>query len=107
MGSLLSVYQPDISILLNTMKICQSIFSLLFVIKAIQADLAEDLKRNGLTTLLDLVVKADLAETLGSVEPATIFAPTNEAFAQATLNALLNNKQLLKDTLLDHVIPNA
>merc|ERR1711973_394 len=106
--SLLSVYQPDISILLNTMKICQSIFSLLFVIKAIQADLAEDLKRNGLTTLLDLVVKADLAETLGSVEPATIFAPTNEAFEavpQATLNALLNNKQLLKDTLLDHVIP--
>merc|ERR1711926_10470 len=108
--SLLSVYQPDISILLNTMKICQSIFSLLFVIKAIQADLAEDLKRNRLTTLLDLVVKADLAETLGSVEPATIFAPTNEAFEavpQATLNALLNNKQLLKDTLLDHVIPNA
>ena len=78
--------------------------------QAIQADLAEDLKRNGLTTLLDLVVKADLAETLGSVEPATIFAPTNEAFEavpQATLNALLNNKQLLKDTLLDHVIPNA
>jgi len=110
MGSLFSVYQPDISILLNTMKICQSIFSLLFVIKAIQADLAEDLKRNGLTTLLDLVVKADLAETLGSVEPATIFAPTNEAFEavpQATLNALLNNKQFLKDTLLDHVIPNA
>ena len=72
--------------------------------------MAEDLKRNGLTTLLDLVVKADLAETLGSVEPATIFAPTNEAFEavpQATLNALLNNKQLLKDTLLDHVIPNA
>ena len=70
----------------------------------------EDLKRNGLTTLLDLVVKADLAETLGSVEPATIFAPTNEAFEavpQATLNALLNNKQLLKDTLLDHVIPSA
>ena len=79
-------------------------------LQAIQADLAEDLKRNGLTTLLDLVVKADLAETLGSVEPATIFAPTNEAFEavpQATLNALLNNKQLLKDTLLDHVIPNA
>jgi len=69
-----------------------------------------DLKNQGLTTLLDLVVKADLAETLGSVEPATIFAPTNEAFARVpkdVLNSLLNNKQLLRDTLLNHVVPNA
>jgi len=69
-----------------------------------------DLKNRGLTTLLDLVVKADLAETLGSVEPATIFAPTNAAFAAVpkdVLNSLLNNKQLLKETLLNHVIPNA
>merc|ERR1711982_170674 len=76
---------------------------------AIHADLAMDLKNQGLTTLLDLVVKADLAETLGSVEPATIFAPTNEAFAAVpkdVLNSLLNNKQLLRDTLLNHV-PNA
>jgi len=69
-----------------------------------------DLKNRGLTTLLDLVVKADLAETLGSVEPATIFAPTNAAFAAVpkdVLNSLLNNKQLLKETLLNHVVPNA
>jgi len=80
------------------------------VFPAIQADLAMDLKNRGLTTLLDLVVKADLAETLGSVEPATIFAPTNAAFAAVpkdVLNSLLNNKQLLKETLLNHVVPNA
>jgi len=58
---------------------------------------------------LDLVVKADLAGTLGSVEPATIFAPTNEAFdavPQDTLNALLADTELLKNVLLYHVIPN-
>merc|ERR1711951_60446 len=80
------------------------------VFPAIQADLAMDLKNRGLTTLLDLVVKADLAETLGSVEPATIFAPTNAAFARVpkdVLNSLLNNKQLLRETLLNHVVPNA
>jgi len=80
------------------------------VFPAIRADLAMDLKNRGLTTLLDLVVKADLAETLGSVEPATIFAPTNAAFAAVpkdVLNSLLNNKQLLKETLLNHVVPNA
>ena len=71
--------------------------------------MASDLKTNGLTTLLDLVVKADLAGTLGSVEPATIFAPTNEAFdavPQDTLNALLADTELLKNVLLYHVIPN-
>jgi len=80
------------------------------IFQAIHADLAMDLKMRGLTTLLDLVVKADLAETLASVEPATIFAPTNKAFEsvpQDVLNSLLNDKQLLKDTLLNHVIPNA
>jgi len=72
--------------------------------------LAEDLKRNGLTTLLDLVVKADLAETLADVEPATIFAPTNAAFESVpkdVLNSLLDDKRLLKDTLLNHIIPNS
>ena len=72
--------------------------------------MAGELKRNGLTTLLDLVVKADLAEALGEVEPATIFAPTNSAFESVPkdiLNSLLNNKQLLKDTLLNHIIPKS
>merc|ERR1711973_371432 len=78
--------------------------------QVIRADLASDLQANGLTTLLSLVVDAGLADTLASVEPATIFAPTNEAFAalpQETLNALTSDPELLKSTLLYHVIPNA
>merc|ERR1712180_559645 len=94
----------------QTMELARVLLIICSVFPATQADLAMDLKNRGLTTLLDLVVKADLAETLGSVEPATIFAPTNAAFAAVpkdVLNSLLNNKQLLKETLLNHVIPNA
>merc|ERR1712241_714680 len=78
--------------------------------QVIYGDLAGDLQANGLTTLLQFVVDAGLAGTLGSVEPATIFAPTNEAFAKlpaSTVNALKSNPELLKNTLLYHVIPNA
>ena len=91
-------------------RICLDSFEVLSNLQAINADLAEDLKRNGLTTLLDLVVKADLAETLADVEPATIFAPTNAAFESVpkdVLNSLLDDKRLLKDTLLNHIIPNS
>jgi len=75
-------------------------------------DLVQDLKNAGLTTLLELVVKAGLAETLLSVEPATIFAPTNRAFAKllatpGVAKALEDDPDLLKNTLLYHVIPNA
>merc|ERR1712180_88769 len=94
----------------QTMELARVLLIICSVFPAIRADLAMDLKNRGLTTLLDLVVKADLAETLGSVEPATIFAPTNAAFAAVpkdVLNSLLNNKQLLKETLLNHVVPNA
>merc|ERR1712212_47631 len=78
--------------------------------QVILGDLAGDLQKNGLTTLLQFVVDAGLADTLASVEPATIFAPTNAAFAKlpaSTVNALKANPELLKNTLLYHVIPNA
>merc|ERR1711994_375139 len=75
-------------------------------------NIADELTNAGLTTLLDLVVKADLVDTLLSVAPATIFAPTNDAFAElladpATAKALEDDPNLLKNTLLYHVIPNA
>ncbi|WP_367947289.1 fasciclin domain-containing protein [Sphingopyxis sp. BSNA05] len=44
------------------------------------------------STLVTAVTAADLASTLGSEGPFTVFAPTNGAFAKvdpATLNALL------------------
>merc|ERR1711973_440689 len=94
----------------QTMVLARVLLIICSVFPAIRADLAMNLKNRGLTTLLDLVVEADLAETLGEVEPATIFAPTNAAFASVpkdVLNSLLNDKQLLKDTLLNHIIPNS
>merc|ERR1711964_6237 len=75
----------------------------------ILGDLAGDLQANGLTTLLKFVVDAGLADTLGSVEPATIFAPTNAAFAALPADVvakLTSDPELLKNTLLYHVIPN-
>merc|ERR1711994_661973 len=92
------------------MKVLSILPILTLLPNVILGDLAGDLKANGLTTLLKFVVDAGLADTLGSVEPATIFAPTNAAFANlppATVAALKSDPELLKNTLLYHVIPNA
>ncbi len=60
-------------------------------------------------TLVDLVVQAELVETLKSEGPFTVFAPVDAAFAavpEATLNALVGQYGL--DTiLLYHVVPGA
>jgi uncharacterized surface protein with fasciclin (FAS1) repeats len=64
----------------------------------------------GLTTLLDLVIKADLAGALtNGGSNLTVFAPTNEAFAALppVLLTLLSqdfNKYLLQQILLYHVL---
>ena len=68
--------------------------------QATNADLAGDLERNGLTTLLDLVIQADLAETLGEVEPATIFAPTNSAFESVLDKGILRLFYIRRSRLL-------
>lgn len=60
------------------------------------------------STLVSLVEKAGLAETLSGKGPYTVFAPTNAAFAKVpkkTLNMLASNKAMLKKVLLYHVIP--
>jgi uncharacterized surface protein with fasciclin (FAS1) repeats len=59
------------------------------------------------TTLVSLVKKAGLVETLSSAGPFTVFAPTNEAFAKipsATLTAVGDDKALLTKVLTYHVI---
>ncbi|MFT6998429.1 MAG: putative surface protein with fasciclin (FAS1) repeats [Cryomorphaceae bacterium] len=61
------------------------------------------------TILVRAVVAADLAETLMSEGPFTIFAPTNDAFAKlpkGTLDKLLeeDNKSQLQAILTYHVI---
>merc|ERR1711976_749352 len=63
-----------------------------------------------LSTLVTAVVAADLADTLSSPGPFTVFAPTNEAFAalpDGTLDSLLKpeNKAQLADILTFHVLP--
>lgn len=59
-------------------------------------------------TLVDLIKKAGLADTLSGPGPFTVFAPTDEAFAKvpaATLQSLATNPEKLKAVLTYHVIP--
>ncbi|KAK2712781.1 transforming growth factor-beta-induced protein ig-h3-like [Artemia franciscana] len=61
----------------------------------------------GASTLVDLVVKAGLADALSGPGPFTVFAPTNEAFAalpKPTLDALGRDTALLQKVLLYHVV---
>ena len=60
------------------------------------------------STLLAAVQAAGLTETLATAGPFTVFAPTNAAFAKVPrdqLNALLNDREQLRQVLLYHVIP--
>jgi len=82
-----------------------------FVLAALQAvqagNLAEELTEAGATTLVDLVVKAGLADTVSNGGPFTVFAPTNEAFAKLPaelVNTLTSDVELLKKVLLFHVV---
>merc|ERR1711937_1130656 len=60
-----------------------------------------------LSTLKELVIKAELVDTLSGEGPFTGFAPSNDAFKAlpaATLNAVQSNDALLKKVLLYHVL---
>ncbi|MDM7461726.1 MAG: fasciclin domain-containing protein [bacterium] len=59
-------------------------------------------------TLVQAVQAAGLVETLSGEGPFTVFAPTDEAFAQIpqdTLQAVLANKEQLTAILTYHVVP--
>lgn len=65
-----------------------------------------------LSTLVEAVQAAELAETLSGEGPFTVFAPTNEAFEalpDGVLDALLmeENKETLTEILQHHVIEGA
>jgi len=73
-----------------------------------RGNLAQVLTDRGFSTLVDLVVKAGLADTVSNQGPFTVFAPTNEAFAAldpALVNSLVANPEELKKVLLYHVVP--
>jgi uncharacterized surface protein with fasciclin (FAS1) repeats len=61
-----------------------------------------------LKTLVTAVGAANLVDTLNSSEGITVFAPTDDAFAQipkADLDALLADKDALTQVLTYHVVP--
>merc|ERR1712178_487053 len=81
-----------------------SIISLSFVQSA---NIVEVLQKHGATTLVDLAVKAGLADTLTGPGPLTVFAPTNESIAElpaSLVQALMEDTELLKQVLLYHVV---
>ncbi len=55
------------------------------------------------TALVDAVVDTSLAETLAAGGPFTVFAPTNQAFAD--LGAINPTTDVLANILLHHVVP--
>jgi uncharacterized surface protein with fasciclin (FAS1) repeats len=61
-----------------------------------------------LSTLVTAVTKAGLVDTLNGLPAATVFAPTNAAFAKlpkATLDKVLADKAMLTKILTYHVVP--
>jgi uncharacterized surface protein with fasciclin (FAS1) repeats len=63
-----------------------------------------------LSTLVTAVQKAGLVDTLNSQKSLTVFAPTNDAFAQIppkTLKAVLADKATLTKILTYHVVAGA
>ena len=61
-----------------------------------------------LSTLVTAVKQAGLVDTLNGLQGATVFAPTNDAFAKipaAQLQAVLKDKALLTKILTYHVVP--
>jgi uncharacterized surface protein with fasciclin (FAS1) repeats len=75
---------------------------------AVSRDIVDTAVANGnFKTLVDLVQKAGLVDTLKSPGPFTVFAPTDAAFAKLpaeTVNALVADKEKLKAVLLYHVV---
>jgi len=70
----------------------------------------ETAKSAGFSTLIAAVDAAGLKETLEKDGPLTVFAPTDEAFAalpEGALEALLKDKDALKNVLLYHVVPGS
>lgn len=71
-------------------------------------DIVDTAKDAGIfNTLVTALTEAELVEVLQGEGPFTVFAPTDEAFAkipQEKLDAILADKEVLKDLLLSHVV---
>ena len=61
-----------------------------------------------LSTFVEALERAGLADTLNSEGPFTLFAPTDAAFSvlpEAELTALLNDESALREVMTYHIIP--
>ncbi|XP_045027201.1 transforming growth factor-beta-induced protein ig-h3 [Daphnia magna] len=70
-------------------------------------DLLTILRQNGITTFVDLIVKAGLEETFSQNGPRIVLTPTNEAFAvidPGILATIINDIDLLRDILTYHLV---
>ena len=94
-------------------KISTSLFALIFIFGVHQTTHAANVVQTAqsvddLSTLVELVVAADLAETLATTEDITVFAPTNKAFEKmprALSRAIENDPSILTAILTYHVAP--
>jgi uncharacterized surface protein with fasciclin (FAS1) repeats len=55
-------------------------------------------------TLVDAVKKANLVETLKGSGPFTLFAADNDAFTKLSVDEIMADDKLLKETLLYHLV---
>lgn len=76
--------------------------------RAAQKDIVDTaIGAGNFTTLVKLVQEAGLVDALRGEGPFTVFAPTDQAFAKlpkATVDALLRDKEALRQVLLYHVV---
>merc|ERR1712179_259836 len=90
----------------TTMKVAAFLVCLVAAVSA-QDDIVQLAEKLGANTLVSLVEKAGLKETLKTGGPFTVFGPTDAAFAKlpkAILDKLMADKKLLADVLLYHVV---
>merc|ERR1711868_109880 len=107
MGSYLKIIeQKTKKIVYHRMLHAACILSLL-ISSCLTANIVEVLQKHKATTLVDLAVKAGLADTLIGDGPFTVFTPSNDAFSALPsdlVDTLMQDTELLKKVLLYHVV---
>merc|ERR1711963_132915 len=107
MGSYLKILnKKQKKIVYHRMLHAACILSLL-ISSCLTANIVEVLQKHKATTLVDLAVKAGLADTLIGDGPFTVFAPSNDAFSALPsdlVDTLMQDTELLKKVLLYHVV---
>merc|ERR1712029_1208763 len=108
MGSYLKIIEQKTQkkIVYHRMLHAACILSLL-ISSCLTANIVEVLQKHKATTLVDLAVKAGLADTLIGDGPFTVFAPSNDAFSALPsdlVDTLMQDTELLKKVLLYHVV---